>query len=197
MQEFLQKIYKLTKERQVINKIEDYVQEYQTITMGSVDVTERLQNLNARYMDDHIKEDADKQFFYRMLSADYILLDSPVTGWVEAIRQAGNMLLKDDILTESYIDKMISLVNENGPYIVFQPGFVIAHAGPEDGAKKLGISLVRLKEPIHFLTSDIKVKFVDLLKHTGQEKPCIFDVPDVQMSDQCKAVSLFKRDGDY
>ena len=27
MQEFLQKIYKLTKERQVINKIEDYVQE--------------------------------------------------------------------------------------------------------------------------------------------------------------------------
>ena len=160
MQEFLQKIYKLTKERQVINKIEDYVQEYQTITMGSVDVTERLQNLNARYMDDHIKEDADKQFFYRMLSADHILLDSPVTDWVEAIRQAGNMLLKDDILTEAYIDKMISLINENGPYIVFQPGFVIAHAGPEDGAKKLGISLVRLNEPIQFSTSDIKVKFV-------------------------------------
>lgn len=159
MQEFLQKIYKLIRERQVIGEIEDYVQEYQLIALQNDHMDHRLQELNARYMQEEQDKD-NRQFFYRMLKPDHILLNFETKNWVEATRKSGELLLKSDYLSNQYIDKMVSLVKENGPYIVFQPGFVIAHAGPEDGANRLGISLVRLKEKLQFETSEIPVKFI-------------------------------------
>lgn len=52
---------------------------------------------------------------------------------------------------------MIQLIKENGPYIVFSARFAVAHAGPQDGAYQLGISLVRLKKSIEFEPGGIKV----------------------------------------
>ena len=39
---------------------------------------------------------------------------------------------------------------ENGTYIVIAPGIAMPHARPECGAKKIGISLMTLKEPVVF-----------------------------------------------
>lgn len=168
MQEFIQKIRKLMKERRLIEMIEDYVKEYQGLAEEQGKMIGGLEELNRKYVQKEALE-AQKQYFYQMLHPDHILLDEKTDDWRTAIETAGRLLLKSDILTERYIDKMVRLVEENGPYIVFEPGFVIAHAGPEDGARKLGVSLVRLKEEIQFSTSEIPVKFIVCLSIPDKE----------------------------
>lgn len=70
--------------------------------------------------------------------------------WEEAIELASQPLLNQEYISEAYIEAMISKVKEIGPYIVLAPLVAIPHARPEDGANKLGISLLRSKEPINF-----------------------------------------------
>ena len=62
----------------------------------------------------------------------------------------GSLLVEQESIEERYITAMIDAVKTLGPYIVIAPGIAIAHARPEDGAKKIGISLVRLKPPVEF-----------------------------------------------
>lgn len=168
MQEFIQKTYKIAKQKLIIKKIESYVKEYQLISSSDIPAIDRkIEALNERYI---IRSQSQKkQYFYKMLKKEHILLDFETTDWIESIRASGELLLKTEHLQSQYIDKMIQLVQENGPYIVFDPGFVVAHAGPQDGACQLGISLVRLKNVIQFEIGGIKVKFIVCLSIPDKE----------------------------
>jgi mannitol/fructose-specific phosphotransferase system IIA component (Ntr-type) len=73
-----------------------------------------------------------------------------VANWEDAIRHAGQSLLENDMIEERYIQAMIDIVNDKGPYIVLTRGLAMPHARPEDGARKVGISLITLKNPIEF-----------------------------------------------
>jgi Transcriptional antiterminator len=159
MQEFIQKTYKIAKQKVIIKKIERYVKEYQLISSSDISAIDpEIEALNERcLMNSH---DQEKQYFYTMLKNEHILLDLETNDWIQAIRASGELLLQTGHLKSQYIDKMIQLVQENGPYIVFAPGFAVAHAGPQDGAYRLGISLVRLKDFIQFEPGGIKVKFI-------------------------------------
>lgn len=87
--------------------------------------------------------------------SDYILKDSiqlidSVSSWEEAIRISTEPLLKGGYIKESYVDAMINGVKEFGPYIVIAPMIAMPHARPECGALKIGISILKLKEPVSF-----------------------------------------------
>ena len=88
-----------------------------------------------------------------ILNPQSIALDAPAKDWQEAVRLAGEYMLLDDGIEESYIQAMIDAVVEIGPYMVVAPGIAIAHARPESGAKKICLSLVRLSEPVEFGSS--------------------------------------------
>lgn len=45
---------------------------------------------------------------------------------------------------------MIRSYETNGAYFVYCPGVALAHAGPEDGVRFFGLSLIRLKKPVSF-----------------------------------------------
>ena len=45
---------------------------------------------------------------------------------------------------------MIRSYETNGAYFVYCPGVALAHAGPEDGVRFFGLSLIRLKKPVPF-----------------------------------------------
>jgi len=85
-----------------------------------------------------------------VLAKDSIGLDESAIDWQEAIRLAGKYMIIDQGIEESYIIAMINAVKTIGPYMVVAPGIAIAHARPEDGAKKICISIVRLKDPVKF-----------------------------------------------
>jgi PTS system ascorbate-specific IIA component len=42
------------------------------------------------------------------------------------------------------------MVEEQGPYIVLAPGVALAHARPEDGARRLGLGVAVLTKPVTF-----------------------------------------------
>lgn len=85
-----------------------------------------------------------------LLPAPMIRLQQESPSWREAIREAAQPLLAEEYIDEGYIDAMIGKVESLGPYIVVAPGIAIAHGRPEDGVKRLGMSLLQLERPVAF-----------------------------------------------
>lgn len=68
----------------------------------------------------------------------------------EAVKASGELLVKNGLAKESYVDGMLNNVKENGTYIVIAPGIAMPHARPETGALDIGLSIVTLEEPVVF-----------------------------------------------
>lgn len=86
----------------------------------------------------------------QLLRKESIEMDVVVNSWQEAVRAAGSILVRIGAAEERYIDAMVELTSELGPYIVITPGIAIPHARPEEGAIEVGFAAVKLKEPINF-----------------------------------------------
>ena len=86
-----------------------------------------------------------------------------VNDWQTAVRIASKPLLEQGYIEESYIEAIISSVNEIGPYIVLAPKVAVPHASPDAGVHRLGISLLQLKEPVNFGSEDDEDKNVQLI----------------------------------
>lgn len=86
-----------------------------------------------------------------------------VNDWQTAVRIASKPLLEQGYIEESYVEAIISSVNEIGPYIVLAPKVAVPHASPDAGVHRLGISLLQLKEPVNFGLEDDEDKNVQLI----------------------------------
>ena len=86
-----------------------------------------------------------------------------VNDWQTAVRIASKPLLEYGYIEESYVEAIISSVNEIGPYIVLAPKVAVPHASPDAGVHRLGISLLQLKEPVNFGSEDDEDKNVQLI----------------------------------
>lgn len=89
-----------------------------------------------------------------ILKDNSILFDLPVSNWEEAIQKVSQPLIESHVIKTSYVDAMITAVKNHGPYIVIDKHIALAHARPEDGVNKLGISVAKLKQPINFGNQD-------------------------------------------
>lgn len=86
----------------------------------------------------------------QLIDTDSILLDKEAASWKEAIIAAGELLLWKRCITVNYLNSMLDLVSQYGPYIVLTKGIALAHAAPTDGHLAPGFSMVRFKEPVIF-----------------------------------------------
>lgn len=68
----------------------------------------------------------------------------------QAIRLAGDLLVKQGLVDPRYVDQMIQAVNEMGPYIVISPGIAFAHARPSELVREDCVSMITLAEPVTF-----------------------------------------------
>ena len=89
-----------------------------------------------------------------LLPVDQIKINIDAPDWQAAVRETGQILVDHDLAEETYIDAMIEMVKELGPYIVMTPGIAIPHARPEEGARKVGFAAVKLAKPINFGNMD-------------------------------------------
>ncbi|WP_031313971.1 BglG family transcription antiterminator [Caldanaerobacter subterraneus] len=85
-----------------------------------------------------------------LLTKDTIKLNVEAKDWEEAVRIGGELLVKNGFAEPQYVEAMINTVKEMGPYIVIAPGIAMPHARPEAGARKIGMSLITLKNPVNF-----------------------------------------------
>jgi mannitol/fructose-specific phosphotransferase system IIA component (Ntr-type) len=109
-----------------------------------------------------------------LLPRERILLGVKVENWQEAIREAGKLLWKSGAVTDEYIEAMVNVAEELGPYIVIAPGIALPHAATEAGAKQTALSLVKLGDPVYFGNPDndpVKLVFglsaIDKKAHIG------------------------------
>ncbi|WP_195854112.1 BglG family transcription antiterminator [Aerococcus tenax] len=105
--------------------------------------------LNYLYSKNDVKKRL-KDGLMDFLSKDFIQITDENLNWKDAISLASKPLLDRDYIKQEYIDTMIQIVEDIGPYIVLVPGIALAHARPENGVNKLGMSLLKLNKPTNF-----------------------------------------------
>lgn len=71
-------------------------------------------------------------------------------NWEDAINKTSRLLLDKGAIEQSYIDAMIQVVKDNGPYIVISKHIALAHARPEFGVNEMGLCFSTLNPPINF-----------------------------------------------
>ncbi|PAF39583.1 hypothetical protein CHH69_07365 [Terribacillus saccharophilus] len=130
-----------------------------------------------------------------ILKQSNILLNQECGDWKEAITKVAEILVSDAVIEESYITAMIKSVEEFGPYIVVGKHLALAHARPEDGVNKLGISVLTLKNPVYFGNPDndpVRIVFclaaVDSYSHLNVMKNLIDLINDEEKVNRLIAV---------
>lgn len=86
----------------------------------------------------------------KWLNNEKIQYVESVADWKEAIQIAGLPLLSEGAISQSYIEAIIRLKEDIGPYFVIAPRIAMPHARPEEGAKALGLSVVKLAKAVVF-----------------------------------------------
>jgi mannitol/fructose-specific phosphotransferase system IIA component (Ntr-type) len=85
-----------------------------------------------------------------ILNSSAVNFKFKANNWREAVEESGRLLYVSDLVEEKYINALVRMVEEYGPYMVITKGIAMPHARPEDGVKKNGISLVKLTRPVNF-----------------------------------------------
>ncbi|KGX91228.1 BglG family transcription antiterminator [Pontibacillus marinus] len=98
----------------------------------------------------HTEKEPYTPMLDELLTSETILFRDSMNSWEEAIRTASEPLLEQGKIQENYIEAMINNVHELGPYIVIAPQIAIPHARPEEGVEQLGMSLLRVNDPVAF-----------------------------------------------
>lgn len=89
-----------------------------------------------------------------LISRDCAAVGVSLPTWQEAVRAAGRLLVQSQAAEEAYIEAMVRMTEEMGPYIVITTGIAIPHARPEEGALKVGFAAVQLDPPLPFGNPD-------------------------------------------
>jgi mannitol/fructose-specific phosphotransferase system IIA component (Ntr-type) len=84
------------------------------------------------------------------LDRESVAIGAEADGWRAAVECCGELLVAGGTAEERYVPAMVRTVEELGPYAVIAPGVAIPHARPEDGARRVGVSVVVLREPVAF-----------------------------------------------
>ena len=116
-----------------------------------------------------------KDIMYR----DHLIRIDKDIMWDEAIRLASVPLLKTNIITENYINEMIGLVRDYGPYIVIKNRIAIAHAKTEAGANALGTALLINKKNIQF-EDDLNIHYLFVISSSNPKEHLLI-LKDISM----------------
>lgn len=84
-------------------------------------------------------------------------------SWQQAIQLSAQPLIKTGKISNEYVDAIIKNVNDNGPYINIGTEIALAHARPDQGVKKLGMSLLLLDHDIDLVDNKHKIRLIIVL----------------------------------
>lgn len=84
-----------------------------------------------------------------VLVKDTIQILDDVLPWEEAVRMTATPLMRRGDITEQYVEQAISNIRDDKPFIMIADGVIIAHAGVDDGVKRVCLSLLTMPERIN------------------------------------------------
>jgi len=89
-----------------------------------------------------------------LLQDETIQVIKELSDWEEAVKVVANPLLMKGIIEPSYITAMIENIKTLGAYVVIGPEVAIPHARPETGVNQVGMSFLKLHQPVNFLNDE-------------------------------------------
>ena len=104
-----------------------------------------------------------------ILQEEDIQVLEQVDSWKVMIQMASTPLLSRGVIQNSYVQEMIHLVDEYGPYILLANSVAVAHAKPEHGAFRLGLSLLVCHEDV-YLDEVSAVRYLFVLSDAAHDK---------------------------
>nr|WP_287855906.1 PTS sugar transporter subunit IIA [Klebsiella sp.] len=79
-----------------------------------------------------------------------ITLLQEVETWPQALDICARPLLESGVIAPEYVTAIVEQHHKLGPYYVLAPGLAMPHARSEEGAKGLGLSLLKLEQGVSF-----------------------------------------------
>lgn len=70
--------------------------------------------------------------------------------WEGAIKESTSLLHKNGYIEKRYETRIIENIRRMGPYMIISPGIMLAHAGPQDGVLRDGVSVTYFKKGVFF-----------------------------------------------
>lgn len=71
-------------------------------------------------------------------------------SWDDAVRAAGRDLVHARAVGPAYVDEMVQLIDDGGPWCVIAPGIALPHARPSALVRRDAAAIVTLLEPVEF-----------------------------------------------
>ncbi len=96
----------------------------------------------------------------KLLPKNQIQVIETAENWMKAVENASNPLLKNKMITHTYLENMIRSVEENGPYMVLADYFALMHAKPGLGVNEQSMSLLVVKDAVDMKGKPIHIFLV-------------------------------------
>lgn len=96
--------------------------------------------------------------FQQVLLEEHVMYCDKVCDWEDVVDLLGSVLLMERSIEQGYINEIKHQIKELHPYIMIADGFVILHAGIDDGVNEVAMSLIKLPKKISidgYLQADI------------------------------------------
>lgn len=125
-----------------------------------------------------LKPEKERNNLLKLLKEDQIKILAEEKDWKRALAKTGKLLKDKELIEQRYIEKMIAIVEDKGPYIAIAPNICLAHAGINDGVNNSAISLAVLKRGIILGHQFDPIKFVFVLAPTDKKAhlPALTDI---------------------
>lgn len=154
----------------LLNRLKPVIRQYkeQDVELLLKNVEEEV---NRYFCVEEENPDLFAPMLHHILTADRIELDVECRDWREAVRLSAARLLRDGVIEKRYVEAMIHNIEENGPYVVIYPGFAMPHDAADAGTLRVGMNLIRLKEPVLFGDEEAEpVRYVCCLSAVDHER---------------------------
>lgn len=120
-------------------------------------IIDSLKNiLNSNLIDDISPK---KITIFDMLNKNQISLGENARDWEEAVRKAGNLLLNNNCVDESYVEDMVQCIKNYGSYMVVGKNIAFPHAKTDNNVHKTAFSIITLRNRVLF-PEDIPVRTI-------------------------------------
>lgn len=134
-----------------VAKLVDIVKKYADIS-DEEGLKREIANVLSPEMKEELPRRIDTQLSIDLkdvLVKDTIQILDEVLPWEEAVRMTAAPLMRRGDVTEQYVEQAISNIRDDKPFIMIADGVIIAHAGVDDGAKRVCLSLLTMPERIN------------------------------------------------
>ena len=131
-----------------IDAIMDIIAHHADIKNGPL-----LQQELLRYFSNvDVKEDVQHSSLAltNMITESIIQLQVEANDWEDAIRKAGKPMIEHLYVKPAYIEEIIRIMHQEGPFVVITKHVALPHTKPSSGALRCGLGLTVLKEGITF-----------------------------------------------